>query len=682
MSRIVTRTNTSDTLHKQAQDADSAKKTGVIGERAFLNFKAKEEDLVTAADSLITQARTLHDEMLLKQRIQEAYWLGVQVDRAELEKRNKWTAPIVLNKIYQTLETIIPNVVARTPSPAVSAPTTKDLKDEVEMRAYAMQVENMILGVVQDNKPRLLFEQFVRFNQLYFLGVLKFGYDEDTKQIWIKAIRPQRIFIPPYPDPDYVGEYHEESGQWVLDTFGTSVAKKKKIKEAIEEGMSNKEKNGGATAESTKVAFYEITTADVKVWIMEKTLLGKEKNPYWDWKAEKNNHWKERKMDYIFSDFQTLDLSQYSATTAVEQILSLQDAVNKRKRQISDNADGAQGTTIGLGDMGVTQKDLTVLQKKRKEPGGVAFIEKGMHNSIFQIEGQQLEPYVFDDMIHTTKEIDNIVGTHAVTRGEKTPGEETLGGKQLLKSGDETRLQPYADTLERAAETLYNGIAQIIKVKFKEAQALSYLSEDGSTSYVEIKSDFVKRGTRIHVRPGSTLIKDKSALAQEAIILWQQKALDPITLFERLGDPNPYRTAERLFLYQNAPERLFKAVASELSDAKAQVDEGQAMSAVIQAGIENQLISQGTQPPPFPGTNPQHMAIHQELLEQINQLAAQGQQPDDKVVRALQGHMQSELPILQAWIAEKEAEEKSGKKDLTSPVAKSIIQNEDAATKG
>ena len=53
---------------------------------------------------------------------------------------------------------------------------------------------------------------------MFYLGVLKFGYD-DTDGIWVENVRPQRLLVPPHNNEDYIIEYHEDTAKELKRRF-------------------------------------------------------------------------------------------------------------------------------------------------------------------------------------------------------------------------------------------------------------------------------------------------------------------------------------------------------------------------------------------------------------------------------------------------------------------------------
>lgn len=622
---------------------------GVSNKRPIAMMDMTDNQLVRVANKWISEAKPLHDKMVKVQTRNENYWAGEQLDFSKLDD---YQARIILNKVFQSMETMIPRTVSRIPAPVVSVPVDEDadLEQRKEARQHATRVEKLIIAQSEHLKLRHLLEEFVRFFDLHHLGVLKFGYDEEENAIWVENIRAPKIFLPPDNSKSYVIEFKYDTVEYLADQFGDEYegGRDKLIQDVLNLDAPLRKQNRQNLGDG--IGYYEITTDKMKFWKVNDILLGKEKNRYYDFENKSVNHWTKPRKDYIFSDIWSLGKTQYSQSTLTSQIIPLQDSLNKRKRQISDNADRANGILVAYGESGITKEEASAMEKSRKRPDSVVFSASGAPGGVQQFHGQRLEQYVFDDMIHTINEVDNVYGTHATTRGERTPGEETFGGRQLLKEADQERIATMVEMVERVAEELYNAFAQIIKVSMDEKAMLPYLGADGSSELVRVNKKLITEGLRINVKPGTTLIKDKAALAQEAVVLWQNKAIDPVTLYERLGDPTPFKTAERFFKWSTNPASLFEEVADDMDKAKSSENETMVKQSVVQAGAENKALLAGKPVPPYRDVTPQHMAVHQDAFS--------GELPPDPAIRSnIQKHIAEELEILKKNTESMQSEE-------------------------
>ena len=64
--------------------------------------------------------------------------------------------------------------------------------------------------------------------------------------------------------------------------------------------------------------------------------------------------------------------------------------------------------------------------------------------------------------------------------------------------------------------------------------------------------------------------KDPVIERNEAFDLWKTKGIDPISFYEKLDFPNPQESAERLYMWENAPELLFPEVAKKIQAIEAE----------------------------------------------------------------------------------------------------------------
>ncbi len=59
----------------------------------------------------------------------------------------------------------------------------------------------------------------------------------------------------------------------------------------------------------------------------------------------------------------------------------------------------------------------------------------------------------------------------------------------------------------------------------------------------------------VTVAPNSMAPKDEISERNNTLALWEAKALDPITLFQRLDDPDPMQTAKKVVMWTTNPQQ-------------------------------------------------------------------------------------------------------------------------------
>lgn len=617
----------------------------VVGEKHNLKFEDEDKKLVKVVNGWIVDSKQATEEILKKAKKNTRYYLGDQLDEKRLAE---YQSKIIVNKIFQNLDTLVPVAAANIPAPVCTLPEgVEDDGKAIDYRTYATQLEEMLLAIAQEQHLEYKLQEAVTQLELNYLAVLTYEYCEKEGEIEIEVEDSRKFLLP-----------GDGSRDWVIKRCAKTYGD---LKEEMEEGEGGEDlvkkfkgevaEKGGRILNSSVLSYVKVYLPEFSFYKWGNIIWGKEKNPNWNSEDVTKNHWKEPKIPFIFSDLWTLQRGVYARTTNVEQTLSLQDGINKRKRQWDDNASHANGQTVAYGEAGVTKEEAATLEKNRGKPNSVTFLQHANQGAVQNMTGRALDSSVYEDMVHSISEMDNLWGTHANLRGERTPGEETKGGRKLLISADETRIGRIGGMLDRMSQELYNAIAQLILVHFKEPQYSTYTGADGASKQVKISSDLIKQGLKVRVRTGSTIRKDKVAQAGQALELWRLGALDPISLFERLDDPNPLRTAERLMLFKNAPEQYIPSVSKEYEKRTMADREQEVLTAVAQASIENNLLVQGQTVAPYKDANIQHIWAHMEV---INLPTFKELPPEIQVV--FKTHVEQELPIAQAK-ARKDADE-------------------------
>jgi hypothetical protein len=92
----------------------------------------------------------------------------------------------------------------------------------------------------------------------------------------------------------------------------------------------------------------------------------------------------------------------------------------------------------------------------------------------------------------------------------------------------------------------------------------------------------------VSVKEGSLIPRDELSKRNEAIDLWGAGALDPETLFERLGFADPKQAAETLYLWKFAPQSLFPKVLEKTQQGLGEVPKSDSSQTVGQAPVVSQ----------------------------------------------------------------------------------------------
>jgi hypothetical protein len=569
----------------------------------------------------------------------------------------------VENVIFQSIETIIPIITSKPPEPVV-----QKAQETPESAALAKQNQKILLAMYEKEKMKGKFQMIVRHLLLYRLGILKYRYDPEIDEIVTEYVRPQNVIIEKHGD--FVAEFLEESISEIIAKFP------EKTNEIIEmfalKAQKDKKGNYDPTtldnkALATQIKYIEFWTDEYVCWKYKNLIFRKLKNPNFDYTGEERpvlnengetintqlyfyNIFDKPKKPYIFYTCFNLGKTIWDDTSLVEQGIPLQDGINKRQRQIDDNASD-NGVIVGSGDY-ITKEELS---KYTGDPTDKLWVEHGNPlEGIGRLPPKQMASYALDSLMGLRNSVDNVLGTHSTTRGERQ-GRETLGGRQILREADYGRIDLIVRGLEEVAQELYQAWAHMMKVYYTQEHYARILGKDGATQVITYSRDHIEDGIEITVREGSTLPVDKIALRDEAIQLAQLNRIDPISMFERLEWPNPVEAAQRLFLWTTNPLKLFPDLEKKIMEEQAasgdkskvteqerhnysiivkmetlppQVQEellrthfmieAPYQDSKIVAQQEIQRINSGENVPPFENADQAHLSIHDAFMKSPN----------------------------------------------------------------
>ncbi len=448
---------------------------------------------------------------------------------------------------------------------------------------------------------------------MYLLGAWKVSWNLGEDDIDTQSVRPQRLILD--PDATIVGTVYRGAylGEHKMEAASSLIAKFPKSKDIILKELQNPEEL------ATKLGIIEWWTPDYVFWTLKKEVLAKSKNPHWNYDevgvptVDANgqsttvdkmgkNHFSQRKIPYIFLTIFNLGLHPHDDTSLIQQNLPLQDLINKRLRQIDINADTANGTWIGSGDY-ISKEELN---KIKGRPNEKIWMETGKPSEgIMRDTGREMPGFVYQSLLDYRNEIDNIFGTHNLTRGEESR-DQTVRGKLITKQSDTDRIGGgISEYLEQVCDEIFNWWVQMFYVYYDQTHLGAIIGKERAGEYFQIKnSDFGELYLQVSVKEGSLIPKDPVSERNEAIDLWAARAIDPITLFERLDFPNPRESAKQLYIWMTHPELMFPDVQQQVMQAMMGQPTDQSGQSIqpgggVQPQIQGAAPGMPNQPPTF-----------------------------------------------------------------------------------
>ena len=420
--------------------------------------------------------------------------------------------------------------------------------------------------------------------------VYKIIWDNEIDNYNIRVVDPRKVrFDKKATISTEVRTFIEEIDTTVSKMIEKFPDKKKEILK--ESGVSEED----AMLKNTPAAYKEAWLNGGE-WVAYKyrtKILKKEKNPYWDWEGvlftkdelrafegtelpkdrrnllkgargerEKrtkranryqnylSNHFDKPRHPYIFASMLEVEERAIGETSLMEQTNSLQVNVNKRKRQISDNAAMAQGRWK-IDTKFVEGVTKGAMQAMKSDPEGIIYGD-GVSNGLTIETGRDLPSMVKDDLLLSIQEIDAIWGTQPTFRGEKQ-GTETATGRAILREQSFQRLIELIDIVDGVHSEIYNWWLQLIKVRYTEDHYIKILGRDKAIRTIKVMQDDMVDGIDVQVVPGQILPKNRVYRAERALELLKIERIAPIVYFEEAEFDNPMATAKQLEMYRVSP---------------------------------------------------------------------------------------------------------------------------------
>lgn len=547
---------------------------GVISDKIpELKSSTTDEELITMSSGWRKKwnnelEKTGKDRKSLKKKREdnENYWLGNQYNSVQnaLEER-----PLVDNLIFEALETFLPVATKQNPEPMVSADDTE------EGLQLAKDVQKLLNKVYDTQKIKLKVKQAVRHWSLYYVGILKVGWSLVNDDVVVTVVNPKNVIL----DPDGIvegGEYNGKYlGEWKKDTAG-DLKRRFPSKKSFVDAMVGKDGDG------TEISYIEWWTADTLFWELKGEVLDKVKNPLFNYEKEETvpreildtedesfdlfdtikvpgiNHFKTPKIPYIFLNVFSLGEHPYDDTGLIEQNLPLQDLINKRQKQIDKNVDGMNGGwAISLQEAGLTQEQAGQAVKAIMRGGAITIPSGSVDKAVKRMTGTGLPNDVFNQLVDARNELRGVFGVTGISP-QGISNENTVRGKILTRGADVDRIGgTITEHIEQFVDYLYNYILQVMYVFYDSEHTAAVLGDKGAEEFISLsRAELQRKQLTVSVKEGSLLPKDPLTKRNEAIDLWQAQAIDPLTLYQRLDDPNPRDAVERLITWQTNPMGL------------------------------------------------------------------------------------------------------------------------------
>lgn len=541
-------------------------------------------------------------------------------------KRKPWT--VQANRIFVNMEAVINSLIAN--PPGINILPTSDAEEAVE---FASRLENYFRKKYLDLNIKETLRMGLR--NMYFARILviKPFWNIDINDFDFRAVDPRKVRFGKYArkeqDSEFAIEEIEDNLCAVIERFPS-----KKDELMKKYGITTDE---DLYIKNPDVTYKEAWINEYVVFKLGNIILGKIRNPYWDWdgilvtdaeskqieetsgearrslmmqiKLEQDvraqrlaqskaleatesategempaeeqlapdgtqpvpqaptevpqettpeeykpyffNFFDNPRKPYIFATIYNNENTPIGRTDMITLSAELQRGIDKRKMDIDENCEMVNG--ILKIDEGVMDK--ADAQKIRFETKGIIF-GKGVVNGVKREVGTSLPQMVFDDMVDSRSEIDNIMAASSAFRGERE-GQETRAGRLALIQQSYLRLNELVQVVDYVSHEMFSWGMQLAKTRYTEYHYAKWMGKEDAQETIELIQDDFETGSEITIIAGKTLPRDDEFKFEQAQKDVAANLLSPVDYFEVAGYDNPQEKAKNRVVYDlNAPQAV------------------------------------------------------------------------------------------------------------------------------
>lgn len=488
-------------------------------------------------------------------------WLGKHLYKQPFYSYSK---KFIDNRLFVATQEIVAYLTANVASPEIwpadSSPVAKMLAKDVE---DWLEADNEFIHL--NEKMRSVIYHLL----LKRVGFLKLRWDESVGKngsLITEAIDPSSIIVDQYAalgeEPEFISHTQKASVEELCEKFPDK-ADAIKAYCGIQRGTT---RQMTAIKDYREVWFswYDSKPREAVTFILGNNLvMGKMDNP--NWNDSGTNILDTPPKPFVPFNFINDGSSWIDQTTLIEQAWFQQDMLNKRGRQIMENADYANGQKVFSSDAlnGDDASDLS------NHPNQKIIVDsQDVSKAVMNIPGQQLPNFVLEDKLDLRQEIDVIMGIASQAPEQA----QTLGQDLIIKNKAQGRQDDIVRALETGMDKYYKVKVHMMKVYFTKEQFYSVTKDNAEFDSVALTKSKIPEGLSIRVAAGSTLPYDKQRGAQVALELAKSGLIDPISLYEDLDLPDADKRAKRLLEYTADPQAYVGGINDDENSRTAYAD--------------------------------------------------------------------------------------------------------------
>lgn len=529
--------------------------TGIAGTpEEELSLDMTDQELLSLAKDWEAAYRSYSGSITPRQNTNKQYYLG----RQNQSQNALDTSPVPDNFLFEATEVFMAQALARNPDPVVYTENTEAGNEE------ARKVRTMLIHLADQLVLRDKMKMAVRHWNIYFLGILKHGYDAHIEEITTDVRNPKNFIFDPNGYVNEYGDFVGYLGERI--TAPASVLadmcpdKKQFISESVEYKMG------------TPINWIEWWTDEYTFITYKNNVMDKSLNPHFNYpknmpeaKGEMleevlkdgNNHFARPKKPYTFLSVFSFQEQPHDETSLIEQNRNNQDYITERSRQIKTNLARANNSYVFNLAAGYTQQTATQALEGLEDGTGVL---EPAENGVRRMDAPSLPAAFFTDLDSRIERLRSIYGTLGNTAIEQNE-ETTARGMILNQQRSSDRIGgTVGDALNQVASSTFNYWAQLMHVYYVKPHKASVMGKLRAVEQAEINAEELMHKLIIISAPDSTQPKDPITEANQALALYEAKLpIDPKSVLKLMDIPDVDKTIEGGILYQTNMQAYIQA---------------------------------------------------------------------------------------------------------------------------
>lgn len=250
-----------------------------------------------------------------------------------------------------------------------------------------------------------------------------------------------------------------------------------------------------------------------------------------------------------------LNLGHYAIdeTCVFEHVVPQQVLLDGRQKQWHKGTDYANGRWLANKKMLSEGEAAKMVNKGAKTIGMVDVPDgKNLTDALAAVAPPALAGEVYQSIVDTRNEVDDLSGTNAIQKGSSPQGKDTLG-RDLLQNQQASSLQDdYVRAVAKTTKQYYEIVLQLAKVNWTEDQTIQ-TKDAGKDIILTLSGDMIDEKMKVGVNIDSIFPVNKAQKRQDAKDLYVGGKLDPLTAFEDMGYEDADIRAERAMKFATDP---------------------------------------------------------------------------------------------------------------------------------